>query len=264
MVEESEAYFAEMLRGDRSLLEFIDSDWAMLNRRLAEHYGIPGVEGLALRRVSLPPDSPRGGVLTQAAVLKVTANGTHTSPVLRGVWVLDKILGRPSPPPPPGVPAVEPDIRGTTTLREQLDKHRNVPSCAGCHSKIDPPGFALESFDVIGGWRERYRSLGVGDKVERFVDAARRHRVQYKHGPKVDATGPGFQDIREFKKRLLQDKDGLAAALAGKLTAYALGRGLGFSDRAEIAKVVEAAKAKNYGFRSLLHDVVQSPLFRSP
>lgn len=269
MVAETRAYFDEILRGDRSLLEFVDSDWAMLNRRLATHYGIPGVDGQEIRRVSLPKDSPRGGVLTQGAVLKVTANGTNTSPVLRGVWVLDKILGQPAPPPPPGVPAVEPDIRGTTTLREQLAKHRNVPSCAGCHSKIDPPGFALENFDVIGGWRDRYRSLGVGEKVDRYVDAHARVRVQYKLGPPVDASGelPGgapFKEIRDFKKLLLRDKDGLANALAGKLLAYALGRAMGFSDRTEIARIVRSAAARNYGFRSLIHEIVQSPTFRAP
>jgi hypothetical protein len=269
MVAETEAYVAEVLRGDRSLLDFIDSDWAMLNRRLADHYGIPGVEGLELRRVTLPAGSPRGGVLTQGAVLKVTANGTTTSPVLRGVWVLDRILGRPAPPPPPGVPAVEPDIRGVTTLRQQLEKHRNEPRCAGCHSQIDPPGFALESFDVVGGWRDRYRSLGAGDKVERFADPAGRMRVQYRLGPPVDASGAlrdgtAFKEIRDFKKLLLRDKDGLARALAGKLLAYGLGRGMSFSDREDIARIVAAVKDKNYGFRSLIHEIVRSPTFRSP
>jgi hypothetical protein len=269
MVAETEAYFDEILKGDLSLLEFIDSDWAMLNRRLAEHYGIPGVEGLTIRRVELPKDSPRGGVLTQGAVLKVTANGTNTSPVGRGVWVLDRILGTPAPPPPSGIPSVEPDIRGTTTLREQLAKHRSVPSCAGCHSKIDPPGFALENFDVIGGWRDRYRSLGAGDRVEKFVDAGGKIRVQYKLGPKVDASGElcggtSFREIRDFKKLLLRDKDGLAAGLAGKLLAYALGRGVGFSDRAEIDRIVAAVKPGNYGFRSLILEIVQSPTFRAP
>jgi hypothetical protein len=269
MKAESEAYFAEMLRADRPLLEFVDSDWAMLNRRLAEHYGIPGVEGLELRRVALPEGSPRGGVLTQAAVLKVTANGTNTSPVVRGVWVLDRILGRPAPPPPPGVPAVEPDIRGTTTLREQLEKHRSVPSCAGCHAQIDPPGFALESFDVVGGWRDRYRSLGVGDKVERFVDPGRRIRVAYRDGKPVDASGvtadgAAFRDVREFKKLILRDPDGLTRALAGKLLAYGLGRGMGFSDREDLDRIVAAVRGKRYGFRSLVHEVVQSATFRSP
>ncbi len=269
MLAETEAHFAEILRGDRSLLEFIDADWAMLNRRLAEHYGLPALEGLELRRVALPKDSPRGGVLTQGAVLKVTANGSNTSPVVRGVWVLDHLLGRPAPPPPPGVPAVEPDIRGVTTLREQLEKHRNEPRCAGCHAQIDPPGFALESFDVIGGWRDRYRSLGAGEKVERFTDPNKRMRVQYKLGPPVDASGTladgaAFQEIRAFKKLLLRDPDGLGRALAGKLLAYALGRGIGFSDREDVAKIVAAVKDKNYGFRSLVHEIVRSPTFRSP
>jgi mono/diheme cytochrome c family protein len=269
MVAETEATFAEILGEDRSLLEFIDSGWAMLNARLAEHYGIPGIEGQALRRVALPKDSPRGGVLTQGAVLKVTANGSNTSPVIRGVWILDKILGQPAPPPPPGVPAVEPDIRGTTTLREQLAKHRYAPSCGGCHVKIDPPGFALENFDVIGGWRDRYRSLGVGDRVDRFVDRSARVRVQYRLGPPVDASGEtasgeAFKDVRDFKRILLQDPDALGRALAGKLLAYALGRGIGFSDREDVARIVAAVRERNYGFRSLVHEVVRSAAFVSP
>src|SRR5438270_8554441 len=134
----------------------------MLNERLAAHYALPPVEGVALRRVPLPADSPRGGLMTQASVLKVTANGTTTSPVLRGAWIMERILGQTPPPPPPGVPAVEPDTRGATTIREQLARHRTLESCAACHAKIDPPGFALESFDVMGGWRDRYRALAEG------------------------------------------------------------------------------------------------------
>jgi hypothetical protein len=269
MVSETRAYFDEILKNDRSVLEFVDSDWAMLNSRLAEHYGIPGVAGLELRRVDLPKDSPRGGVLTQGAILKVTANGTNTSPVVRGVWVLDRIMGQPAPPPPAGIPSVEPDIRGTTTLREQLAKHRSVPSCAGCHSKIDPPGFALESFDVIGGWRDRYRSLGAGDRVDKYVDVHASVRVQYKLGPRVDpsgelATGEPFKEIRDLKKLLLRDKEGLASGLSAKLLAYALGRPVGFSDRAEIARVVAAVKPGNYGFRALILEIVSSPTFRAP
>jgi len=164
---------------------------------------------------------------------------------------------------------VEPDIRGTTTLREQLAKHRTVPSCAGCHSKIDPPGFALENFDVIGGWRDRYRSLGVGDRVDKFLDTYGRFKVQYKLGPRVDASGElaageAFKEIREFKKLVLRDKDALAGALTGKILSYALGRGMGFSDRVEIARIVGSVKASNYGFRSLIHGIVQSPSFRAP
>jgi hypothetical protein len=269
MVAETERFFEEILKGDRSLLEFVDADWTMLNARLARHYGVEGVTGQELRRVQLPPGSPRGGVLTQGAVLKVTANGTNTSPVIRGVWVLENILGRPVGPPPPGVPAVEPDIRGTTTLRQQLDRHRDVPSCAGCHSKIDPPGFALESFDVVGGWRDWYRSLGAGERVERFVDAHANVRVQYRKGPPVDAkgttaSGQAFDGIRDFKRILLAEPDAIVRCLAGKLLTYALGRGTGFSDRAEVARIAAAAKEKNWGFRTLVHSMVESGVFRAP
>src|SRR5262249_7710363 len=154
----------------------------------------------------LPPGSHRGGVLTMASVLKVTANGTSTSPVLRGAWVLDRILGTPPPRPPAGVAAVEPDIRGATTIREQLARHRQVASCAACHDRIDPLGFALESYDVIGGWRENYRTTGRGQAV--VVDG---RRMNYLKGPKVDPSsvlpdGQPFQDIDELKRLLLRDK----------------------------------------------------------
>src|SRR5204863_4119726 len=159
MLRETYLFFDEVLKNDLSLTNFVASDFAMLNGRLAKHYGIPGVEGWEFRKVPLPADSHRGGVLTMASVLKVTANGTTTSPVLRGAWVLERILGTPPPKPPADVGAIEPDIRGATTIRDQLAKHRDNAACASCHSKIDPPGFALESFDVIGGWRDHYRSL---------------------------------------------------------------------------------------------------------
>ena len=158
MVRETELFFAEVLREDLSLTNFVASDFTMLNARLAKHYGIPRVEVYAFRKTPLPPDSHRGGVLTMASVLKVTANGTSTSPVMRGAWVLDRILGQPPETPPENVAALEPDIRGVTTIREQLAKHRQIESCASCHVDIDPPGFAMESFDVIGGWREHYRT----------------------------------------------------------------------------------------------------------
>ena len=148
---ETRAFFDEVLAHDRPLTEFVHSDWTVLNKRLAQHYSVPGIEAWEMAKTPLPPGSHRGGVMTQAAVLKVTADGTSTSPVLRGKWVLEKIIGKPPAPPPPNLPAIEPDIRGTTTPREQLAKHSQHASCAGCHAKIDPPGFALESFDVIGG-----------------------------------------------------------------------------------------------------------------
>jgi hypothetical protein len=240
----------------------VASDFSMLNGRLAKHYGIPGVEGWEFRKVKLPPDSHRGGVLTMASVLKVTANGTNTSPVPRGAWVLDRILGTPPPHPPADVPAIQPDTRGATTIREQLAKHRQLASCANCHRKIDPPGFALESFDVIGGWRENYRTTGLGKEV--FIDGQRMH---YLKGPKVDPSdvmpdGRKFANIDEFKKLLLADKDQIARSLTEKLVTYATGGPPEPSDRAQIDAIVQKIREKNYGFRTLIHEIVESDLFR--
>jgi Protein of unknown function (DUF1592)/Protein of unknown function (DUF1588)/Protein of unknown function (DUF1587)/Protein of unknown function (DUF1595)/Protein of unknown function (DUF1585)/Planctomycete cytochrome C len=223
MVKETLLFFDELLKNDLSLTNFAASDFTMLNGPLSKLYGIPGIEGLGFRKVALPPNSHRGGVLTMASVLKVTANGTNTSPIIRGRWVLDRILGTPPPKPNVDVEAVEPDIRGATTIREQLAKHRQRAECANCHTKIDPPGFALESFDVIGGWRENYRSVGKGDPVT--VDG---RRMRYLKGPAVDPgdvlpDGQRFRDIDEYKQLLLKDKDQLARALAEKLLAYGTG-----------------------------------------
>jgi hypothetical protein len=198
-----------------------------------------------------------------ASVLKVTANGTSTSPVLRGAWVLERILGTPPPKPPADVPAVEPDIRGATTIREQLAKHRQLASCASCHAKIDPPGFALESFDVIGGWREHYRTSGRGKPV--MLEG---RRMPYFEGPRVDPgdvlpDGRRFRDIDEFKQLLLQDGDQLARALTGKLLTYATGGPPTESDRAEIEAIVKKSRDSKFGLRSLVHAIVGSKLFRS-
>lgn len=263
MVQEAQAFFQEVLDHDLSLTNFVASDFAMLNERLAQHYGIPGVAGHELRKVTLPPGSRRGGVLTMAGVLKVTANGTNTSPVFRGAWVLDRILGTPPASPPDGVPAVEPDIRGATTIREQLAKHREIAACAACHQEIDPPGFALESYDVIGGWREHYRSIGRGQAV--VVDG---RRMPYAHGPRVDPAdvlpdGRRFADIDEFKQLLLADPDQLARGLAGKLATYATGRAPDGVDQPELEAVVQRVRGQNYGFRSLVHAIVQCALFRN-
>jgi mono/diheme cytochrome c family protein len=254
IVEETELFFEEVLKRDLSLANFVDSDFAMLNERLGQHYGIVGVKGPTLRRVALSPGSHRGGVLTQASVLKVTANGTTTSPVIRGAWVLRNILGKPPDPPPPGAGAIEPDIRGAKTIREQLDKHRRARSCASCHVKIDPLGFALESFDVTGGWRDNYRVLS-GPNL-----------AMTRNGPKVESDstlsdGRPFRNIDELKKLLVEDKDQLARCLTEKLLIYATGRGLRFSDRAVVKEIVAHSRAKNYGFRSLIHEIVQSRMF---
>ena len=262
IVDETHLFFEEVLKDDLSLTNFVASDFTMLNERLAKHYGIPGVEGHAFRKAPLPPDSHRGGVLTMASVLKVSANGTTTSPVIRGAYVLDRILGMPPDPPPPGVPAIEPDIRGATTIREQLAKHREIESCATCHVKIDPPGFALESFDVIGGWRENYRSRGNGKPVT--IDGRRMH---YLHGPAVDpsgvlADGREFRDIDELRQLLLADKDQLARALTVKLLTYATGGTPTAADQTQVEAIVGKAREQGYGFRTLVHEIVQSDLFR--
>ena len=263
IVRETHLFFDEILQNDLSLTNFVASDFTFLNERLAKHYGIPGVEGHAMRKVSLSKDSHRGGVLTMASVLKVTANGTNTSPVVRGAWVLRRILGTPPAPPPGGVPAIEPDIRGATTIREQLAKHREIATCASCHAQIDPPGFALESFDVIGGWRENYRSVGRGEAV--VVDG---RRMPYHKGPPVDpadelADGRNFANIDELKELLLADKDQLARALTDKLLTYATGRAPQPADRSEVEAIVAKIRDKDYGLRTLVHAIVQSDVFQT-
>ena len=205
-VEETRLFVGELLRADLPATNIVSSNFTFLNERLAEHYGISGVNGAAMRRVTLPVDCLRGGLLTQASVLKVTANGTTTSPVIRGHWITERILGIETPPPPPKIPSIEPDIRGAVTIRQQLEKHRADPSCASCHSKMDPSGFALESFDVMGGWRDHYRAAkegvtpapGVGMDGQRFT---------FYYALPVDCTGTlpdgrAFQDVRELKKIL--------------------------------------------------------------
>ena len=268
MPRETYLFFEEILKDDRSVLEFVHSDWSMLNERLATLYGIPDVAGSAFRKVQLPAGSHRGGVLTQAAVLKVTANGTNTSPVVRGAWVLDHILGTPPPPPPKDVPAIEPDIRGAKTIREQLAKHRQIESCASCHKKIDPPGNALENFDVIGGWREFYRTIPGGGRKQVKITTAKGRSHGVGKGPNVDAAdelsgGRKFADIDGFKKLLLDDPDQFARGLTEKLLVYATGHGLEFADREVVANILADVQPKNYGFRTLIHTIVQSPTFRS-
>jgi uncharacterized protein DUF1592/uncharacterized protein DUF1588/uncharacterized protein DUF1585/uncharacterized protein DUF1587/uncharacterized protein DUF1595/cytochrome c len=265
-LEETRLFFAELLRDDLPARNVVASDFAMLNERLADHYGFPKVEGVALRRQSLPEDSVRGGLMTQAAVLKVTANGTTTSPVLRGAWIMERILGQKPPPPPPSVPAVEPDIRGAVTIRQQLDKHRTLETCSACHAKIDPAGFALENFDVMGGWRERYRSEAGGELAQGIAKSGQKFAFHY--ALPVDASGElpdgrKFRDIREFKQLLLDNEKQLARNLAKQLAVYATGAPVHFADREPIEEVLERASSSHYGVRSLIHGLVQSELFRN-
>lgn len=270
MVSETELFFQEILDKDLSLLNFIESGFTYLNGRLASHYGIEGVVGQKFRRVKLPPDSMRGGLLTQASILKVTANGTYTSPVLRGVWVLENILGTPTSPPPDNVGSVEPDTRGATTLRQELAKHREAKSCSACHRKIDPPGFALECFDPIGGFRARYRTMAESGERPGISQAPFTWKwVRFRIGLPVDATGrmsdgEQFTDIRDFKKLLAHDPDQLARNLTVKLLTYATGRKIGFADRIRVEVIVNNSRNQGYGFRSLIHAVAQSELLRKP
>ncbi|MCU1327857.1 MAG: hypothetical protein JWN34_3227, partial [Bryobacterales bacterium] len=229
------------------------------------HYGLPHVDGVALRRVTLPADCVRGGLLTQASVLKVTANGTTTSPVLRGVWIMERILGFQTAP-PPAVPAVEPDIRGAVTIRQQLERHRADASCATCHRKIDPPGFALESFDIMGGWRERYRAVSEDAKPEPGIGLSGQ-RYSFHYGLPVDSAGTlpdgrSYKDIREFKKLLLErEEPTVARNLASQLTTYATGAPIRFTDRKQVEQIL-ANSGPNHGVRSIVHSIVQSDLFQ--
>ena len=265
MVRETRAFFRELMDQDLDISQLVRSDFAMLNERLAEHYEIDGVSGPALRKVTLPADSVRGGILSQASVLKVSANGTNTSPVVRGVWVTERMMGIKPSPPPAGVPGVEPDTRGTMTLREQLHRHRDSDDCRGCHAIIDPPGFALESFNPIGGWRERYRSLGDGEPVNRIIDA---RKVRYKLGLPVDPSGvtsegDRFDGFQDFRQALLRDRDRLAKTLSSKLLVFASGREMGFSDRRAIDEIVQRSAEQGHGIQGLIRLVVHSEIFQS-
>jgi hypothetical protein len=265
-VLEARAYFRELLKEDLPITYLIDSPFLMINEPLAELYGISGVRGWEIRKVANPPESLRGGFLTQAAVLKTTAAGTTTSPVKRGVFVLEKLLGIHPTPPPPNVGAIEPDVRGATTIREQLDKHRADAACAGCHRKMDGYGFALESFDVVGAKREQYRAVGgKGDhKKRKYVDG---HPINYHDGPGIDPSGQmpdgrPFANVQELRKMLAADPAALAQAFLSQLAVYATGAEISLADRAELDRIVRATAAKQYGFRSLLHGLVASRLFR--
>ncbi len=265
MVAETRAFFRELVEKNLSASHLVRSDFAMLNEKLATHYGIPNVSGSQIRRVALPANNPRGPFLTQASVLKITANGTTTSPVPRGAFVMARLLGQEPDPPPPNIPAIEPDVRGAKTIREQLDKHRTDAICASCHIKMDPPGFALEAFDVIGGWRDRYRSIGEGDPAPRgsidpFIG------ISFKLGPQVDSSGVlpdsrAFKDVTELQTILAADSGRLLRNLAQQFMIYGTGRPVAFSDRDDIAAIVARAQQQGGGVRTLLNEVILSSLF---
>ena len=265
-VEETRLFVQELVKQNLPTRNIVNSDFTFLNERLADHYGVPGVKGARMRKVTLPHDSVRGGLMTQASVLKVTANGTTTSPVLRGVWIMERLLGYRTAP-PPAVPAVEPDIRGAVTIRQQLDRHRADPSCASCHRTIDPPGFALESFDVMGGWRDRYRAFADGAKPIPGIGLSGQP-FAFHLGLPVDSAGttPGgqvFKDVRELKQTLLvHQEQTVARNLVSQLAMYATGSPIGFRDRQQVEEILEQTRSTGYGVRSVVQGIVQSELFR--
>ena len=277
MPEETRRFFVEMLEKNRPVTEFVHSDWTFLNERLALHYGIEGVEGMTMRKVKLPGDAHRGGIITHASILKLTTNATYTSPIKRGAWVLERILGTPPSPPPPDIEAIEPDIRGAVTIREQMALHKTQQICASCHVKIDPPGFALENFDVLGGWRERYRVAKGGEGIDhvehpnhprrRLPDwtekPVRIHVAKPVESKGETADGKPFADIDEFKRLLLRDPDQITRNLADQLVVYGTGAELNYADRRVVEEIVAKTRKDRYGFRTLLHAVIQSEIFRT-
>ncbi len=247
MRQETLLFTRHLIDNNLSVANFLDSDFTFVNKRLAMHYGLAPPPGSEFEKVALG-DRRRGGLLGQASVLTVTANGIETSPIVRGVWLLENILGTPPSPPPPDVEPLDPDVRGATTIRERLEKHRSVASCYDCHRKIDPPGFALENFDPIGGWREKYETLK--DQPALKIDAS---------GELSD--GQEFADVVGLKKLLASRTDQFARCLTEKLLAYSIGRTLEAADRPEVERIVAEAKVKGYGLKDLIVLVVQSEAF---
>ncbi|MSU51287.1 MAG: DUF1592 domain-containing protein [Opitutus sp.] len=248
MRRETELFTRDLIDRNESIVRFLDADYAFVNRPLARLYGLEGAvdpaTGHEFRRIALPTKQ-RGGLLGQGSVLTVSANGIETSPVIRGVWVLENILGTPPAPPPDNVPPIDPDIRGAKSMREILAKHRDSPACMECHRKIDPLGFALENFDPIGGWRTRDEK-----------------------GSAIDASGelPGgqrFDDVGGLKQVLVGRKDQFARMLCDRLLSYACGRRLEALDRPAVDRILAATKKENYPFRDLLEQVVLSSTFHS-
>jgi hypothetical protein len=264
-LNETQLFVRELIRENLPARNLVDSDFSFLNERLAQHYQIPGVQGVAMRRVALPEGSPRGGILTQASILKVTANGTTTSPVVRGAWVNERILGIKNPPPPKSVPAVEPDTRGATTIRQQLELHRADTSCNSCHEIIDPVGFALENFDVSGGWRDHYRSLG--DEGDLIAGVGKNGQpFTFRKGPPVDASGnlpngKAFSDINQVKKLLVDDERAIAKNMLQQLAVFATGTPMRFSDRIEVDQMLDRLSKNDYRVQSMIIEIVTSNLF---
>ncbi len=246
MLEETRLFCASICDEDRSVLEFLDADYTFVNERLAQHYGIAGIVGEEFRRVSLA-GTPRGGVLTQASILVATSNPTRTSPVKRGKWILENLLGTPPSPPPTGVEALKENtsVESSGTLRERMERHRTDPSCASCHRRMDPLGFGLENFDVVGGWRT--------------------HDGEHPIDPSGSLPGAGaFQGPAELRAALRSRRDAFARCLAEKMLTYALGRGLDRADRRVVDRIVARLARDGYRFSALVLAIVESAPFQTP
>jgi len=243
---ETELFIASNLREDRSVAELLNANYTFVNERLARHYGIAGVYGSRFRRVALPSAEQRGGLLAHGSVLATTSYPDRTSPVLRGKFLLNNILGLPTPPPPPGVDTNLAEVKANTatpTIRERLAQHRTNPSCASCHSVIDPLGFALEHYDAIGAWR-------MTDESGRPVDAA----ASTLSGAKLD----GLAGLRGL---LLGEPEQFPRTVTEKLMAYALGRRLEYYDRPAVRAIVRDAASSDYRWSALIAGIVKSPAF---
>jgi hypothetical protein len=243
MLAESELFFRAILEDNRSILDFLDADFTFLNERLARHYGIDGVEGDEFRRVALTGDQ-RGGILTQAATLTITSNPTRTSPVKRGKWILEQVLGTPPPPPPPDVPELSDRRRDalTGTLRQRMEQHRSNPNCNSCHARMDPLGFGFENYDAIGAWRELDGKFPIDPSG------------------KLPA-GATFQGPKELKAILKAKEKEFARCLVEKMLTYALGRGLEGPDRCVVDQIVDAMSKDGYRSSSLVLGIVKSDPF---
>ncbi len=242
MRNETQDFFKHVLERNLPPSEFLEANYSFLNRELALHYGIEGVKGNHMRQVSIK-GTPRGGLLGQGAFLTASGNGVDTSPVVRGIYVMEKLLGYSPPQPPPDVPEIEPDIRGAKTIREQLAKHREIATCAECHRKIDPLGFALENFDAIGRWRDQY---GKGMPVNPAGKLP---------------SGEAFASAGEFKNLMAQKHDQFNRCLTQKLLTYATGREQVPTDRPVIDSILREMKKDNQGLRDLIHLIVLSEVF---
>jgi hypothetical protein len=242
---ETELFLARAFREDRSVLDLLSANDTFVNERLARHYGIPGVYGSRFRRVALPDRSQRGGLLAHGALLATTSYPDRTSPVLRGKWLLNNIFGIPVPPPPPGVDTNLETRPGAAppSIRERLAQHRRNPACNGCHSAIDPLGFALENFDVIGGWRSV-------DETGRPVDATG-----------ATAGGAKIEGLAGLRALLLEEPEQFARTVTAKLLTYALGRILQDSDRPAVRRIVRDAAAREYRWSAIIAGIVKSPQF---